>query len=239
MAEVNPSSEVQKLVKKLDVGQVTRTKSIFNQNQIQLLYRKTPQKHIYSRPGKGGGTWRYPKNYYIRQALNSLFGFDWSFEILTTLPEAMDVAKLTGTCVVQGKLTGRVVDDRGVLRDVVRMQFGRSEVKWVKGRSPDDVEGSGKLPKPVDFGNDMKAASTDALKKCASQLGIAADIYDADEFMEITIAESDDDKQKEAENKVRKAKRVLKKEAEKVGDENGGANRDSSDDKPRPAKASS
>ena len=35
----------------------------------------------------------------------------------------------------------------------------------------------------------MKAAATDALKKCASEIGIAADIYNADEFREIKIQE--------------------------------------------------
>ena len=41
----------------------------------------------------------------------------------------------------------------------------------------------------LDYGNDLKAATTDALKKCASELGIASDIYGANEFKE--IAETD------------------------------------------------
>jgi len=36
----------------------------------------------------------------------------------------------------------------------------------------------------VDFGNDMKAAATDALKKCASELGIASDVYGTAEYAE-------------------------------------------------------
>ena len=38
---------------------------------------------------------------------------------------------------------------------------------------------------PLDIGNDFKAAATDALKKCASELGIASDIYGKNEFREI------------------------------------------------------
>ena len=211
---------------KLEHSQVTRTKSIFNKDQTQLLYQKTPDKHIYTRPGKGGGQWRFPKSYYIRQKLNSLFGFDWDFQILTTLPEAFEAAKFTGSCVVQGRLTGRVIDDQGRVREVTRMQWGRADIKWAKGRSPDEVAKlENVLPKPLDFGNDMKAASTDCLKKCASQFGIAADIYDSDDFMELTIADSEEDKAAGAKRKaeqLKKAKqqKVLSSDSEAVGGQN-------------------
>ena len=50
------------------------------------------------------------------------------------------------------------------------MQFGRSDIKfkneWIDGK---------KIPtkEPLDLGNDLKSATTDALKKCASEIGIA------------------------------------------------------------------
>ena len=40
---------------------------------------------------------------------------------------------------------------------------------------------------PLDLGNDLKAATTDALKKCASELGIASDIYAPNEFKAIHV----------------------------------------------------
>ena len=40
-------------------------------------------------------------------------------------------------------------------------------------------------PKPVNLGNDFKASATDALKKCASEFGIASDVYGKNEFKEI------------------------------------------------------
>jgi hypothetical protein len=39
---------------------------------------------------------------------------------------------------------------------------------------------------PLDYANDLKAAATDALKKCASEIGIANDIYGKNEFREIS-----------------------------------------------------
>ena len=38
----------------------------------------------------------------------------------------------------------------------------------------------------LDFGNDLKGAATDSMKKCASMLGIASDVYGKAEFKEET-----------------------------------------------------
>ena len=40
---------------------------------------------------------------------------------------------------------------------------------------------------PLSIGNDMKAAATDALKKCAAEIGIAADIYNKMDFKEVNV----------------------------------------------------
>jgi len=56
------------------------------------------------------------------------------------------------------------------------MQYGCKEIMCRKGT---DI--------PLNLGNDLKAAATDALKKCAAELGIAADIYNADEFREVDV----------------------------------------------------
>jgi isopentenyldiphosphate isomerase len=71
---------------------------------------------------------------------------------------------------------------------IVKEQFGRADVKFKKGTEI-----------PIDYGNDLKAASTDALKKCASELGIASDIYGKNEFKEIKVVKkdkTDDEKEK-------------------------------------------
>lgn len=214
--------QIQKM--ELDLSQVTRTKSVLNQNQIQKLWNSTPRKFKYKRPAKGGGQWDYVRVSYIRKVLDSVFGFDWDFDVETTLGEAFEVAKFTNSCVVKGTLTARVVDDSGRIREVKKTQFGRADVKWKmtgpqgnKTKALDDFSGN---PIPLDFGNDMKAAVSDCLKKCASLWGIAADVYESDEFIEITLTGADNEKAKVAEKKIKKAKDVLKSQADKIGEEN-------------------
>lgn len=180
----------------LYIDQVSRTHSVLNRNQIQKIFNSTPKKYQYSRPGKGGGNWTYVKSSYVRKVLDSVFGFSWDFDIETTLSEAFEIAKVTKTCVVKGKLTVNVKVD-GQWQKISKTQFGRAEVKM---KRDSDI--------PLDFGNDMKAATSDCLKKCASLFGIAADIYEADEFMEIEIIGSDESSErlKQTKKKVEEMK---------------------------------
>lgn len=204
------SKEIDKLKLQLDIKQVTRTTSLLNENQIQKIWNSTPQRFKYTRPAKGGGQWTYIKASYVRKVLDSVFGFNWSFDIDTGLAEAFDVAKLTGGIVVKGTLTCNVKHD-GQWIELKKTQFGRSEVKWKKGFSPDDDVA---VPKPLDIGNDFKAATSDCLKKCASLFGIGADVYEAGEFQEIEITGSQEnsDRTKATEARVRKLKGELKVE---------------------------
>ena len=200
--------EIKKL--QLDVSQVTRTQSVLNQNQIQKIWNSTPQRYKYSRPAKGGGQWTYIKSSYVRKVLDSVFGFNWNFDIETTLAEAFEVAKLTKVCIVKGTLIGKVWNE-GQWVEIKKTQFGRSEVKFKKDSTD-----------TLDFGNDMKAATSDCLKKCASLFGIGADVYEAGEFMEIEIIGSDENsaKHKAAEERIKEAKKAMKSEAKKVGGQN-------------------
>lgn len=205
----------------LDFSQVTRTKAVLNQNQVQKLWNSTPKKYQYKRPAKGGGNWDYVKVSYVRKVLDSVFGFDWDFQVETTLHEAFEVAKFTNSVTVKGTITARVVDDSGRLREIKKTQFGRAEVKWLmerdelgnKTKKLDEFSGN---PIPLDFGNDLKSASSDCLKKCASLFGIASDIYEADEFMEITISGSDVEKVKVTKKKIKQAQDVLEQQSNKV-----------------------
>lgn len=199
----------------LKVDQVSRAESIFNANQIQKIFNSTKERYKYTRPGKGGQTWTYVKASYVRRVLDAIFGFNWDFEIETSLKEAFEVAQLTRVCTVKGILTGRVKVDGNWLA-IKKVQFGRAEVKFKKG--PDGKP----TTQPLDFGNDMKAATSDALKKCASMLGIAADIYDPEEFIEVEIVGSDEasERRKNQEKLIQEAKSAIKQEATKVGGEN-------------------
>ncbi len=230
------ANDVKKEIAKLelDMSQVTRVTSLLNQNQIQKIWNSTPQRFKYTRPAKGGGQWTYIKASYVRKVLDSVFGFNWSFDIETTVAEAFEVAKMTGGIVVKGTLTARVKVD-GEWVELRKTQFGRADVKWQmvaatgpdgqviyetdtygkrkpkKTRKLDEFSGS---PMPLDLGNDFKAATSDALKKCASLFGIGADVYEASEFQEIEIVGSQEnsERSKLTKDKVAKMKKELKVE---------------------------
>lgn len=215
MATEKTKTEIQKM--QLDISQVTRTQSLLNQNQIQKIWNSTPERYKYTRPAKGGGSWTYIKGSYVRKVLDSVFGFNWSFDVETSLAEAFEVAKMSGSIVVKGTLTGKVKSD-GEWVELTKTQFGRADVKWRmtgpngnKTKMIDEYTGS---PIPLDIGNDFKAATTDCMKKCASLFGIGADVYEADEFMAIEIVGSDEAKAgaKATKKKLEKMKKEVKVE---------------------------
>jgi len=140
----------------------------FNAKQLLMILQKTPKEHIYRRKGKGGMEWDYVTGVYVKKVLNYTFGWLWDFEVKEHGREKSEDGELVW---ILGRLTIR---DKSGRTAIVKEQFGRADVKYKKGTKI-----------PVDFGNDLKAASTDALKKCASELGIASDIYGSNEFKEI------------------------------------------------------
>lgn len=133
--------------------------------QLLFVLQKTPKEHIYSRKGKGEKIFDYVTSVYMKKVLNYAFGWMWDFEIKEHGREKEMVWVL-------GKLT---IKDKSGKPMIIKEQFGRSEVKYYKERE------KGML----DFGNDLKSAASDALKKCASELGIASDVYGKQEFKEI------------------------------------------------------
>jgi len=132
--------------------------------QLKQLLRKTPAQYVHTRPAKGGGQWEYVTGGYVRKVLNIMFGWQWSFDII-------DEKVMHGEVVVKGKLT---CTSNGIT--ITKMQFGNKDIICKKGT---DI--------PLSIGNDLKAAATDALKKCAAELGIAADIYNKQDFKEINV----------------------------------------------------
>jgi len=139
--------------------------------QLGFILKKTPAKYVRERPAKGGGQWKYVSGGYVKKCLNLMFGFDWDFEI-------MENQILYGEAIVKGKLTIRTNG-----KTIIKTQFGNKDIIYRK-----KVEGE--LERlPLSIGNDLKAAATDALKKCAAEIGIAADIYNPQEFNEVTVIE--------------------------------------------------
>ena len=149
---------------------LTIATSDLSNKQLLHILQKTPAEHIYNRPAKGGGNWDFVTGVYVKKVLNYVFGWNWDFEIKTHGKEGDQIWVL-------GRLTVRTGETV-----IVKEQFGRADCKKKK-------DGTGYL----DFGNDLKAATTDALKKCASELGIASDIYGKNEFKEIKLTEVSDE----------------------------------------------
>lgn len=160
---------------KVELKDLLKTDSGLSVNQIQKFFTETPANKVKTRPAKGGGEWKYVSGSYVTQVLNSLFAYDWNFTVTTSMDEALKTAQ-TGTIVLQGRLEVRIGD-----RYIVKEQYGRKEVAYKKGTR--DL---------LDFGNDMKAAATDAKKKCASELGLFADVYSQEDFFEATVIEQSD-----------------------------------------------
>lgn len=152
--------------------------NMLNADQLKYLLQRTPKDHLSERKAKGGGMWTYVTGTYVKKVLNLMFGWDWSFEIVEH-----NIDLIIKQCYVLGKLT---INSGG--KTIVKMQFGRADIKylanWEKGVKV-------VTDQPLDVGNDLKAAATDALKKCASEIGVASDVYGKNEFKEISIVTED------------------------------------------------
>lgn len=102
---------------------------------------------------RGGVEVTFVSGEQVASRLNETLGVDgWSFRVLEheIHPEADEAWAL-------GEITA-VIDGH----DVVRQQFGSQKIK--RSRSTGT---------PLDLGFDLKGAGTDAMKKCASLLGVA------------------------------------------------------------------
>lgn len=116
-----------------------------------LIQVATPIEFIKKRPGKGNRDFTYVEGGYVIARLNQIFSpVGWDFEVIEHIIETKEV-------VVKGKLT---IKDHKNGFEIAKTQYGTH---------PRYAE--------VPLGDALKAASTDCLKKCASLLGIALDVY--------------------------------------------------------------
>lgn len=144
-----------------------------NPKQLDLILKKTPSQYVKKRPAKGGGTWDYVTGGYVRKCLNIMFGWDWDFEIVNQ-------QVIHGEAIVQGRLTCRTNG-----KTIIKTQFGNKDIIYKKQTEKDAEKGLER--QPLSIGNDLKAAATDCLKKCAAEIGIASDIYNKEDFKEVRV----------------------------------------------------
>jgi hypothetical protein len=90
--------------------------------------------------------------------LNDALDGNWSFEILEH-----EILEQQDEALVLGKLTAE---------DVVKCQFGSSRI--TRSKETGEV---------ISLADDLKAAGTDSLKKCATMLGVGLYLYNGDKSM--------------------------------------------------------
>ncbi|WP_427365215.1 Rad52/Rad22 family DNA repair protein [Candidatus Caldatribacterium saccharofermentans] len=121
----------------------------------EILEKKFSRKEVKSRPGPGGRTILYVETASVIRRLNEAFDGDWSFEV-----KEKHIDLENGYVWVLGRLS---------CGGVVKEQFGSKAIAY----NPDGSF--------VDLGDDLKAAASDALKKCATLLGVGLYLYEGEE----------------------------------------------------------
>ncbi len=125
-----------------------------NVAQQTFLTQKTPAQFIKERPGPGGTRLQYVEVGYVINILNQAFGYDWDFRIMDQQIGKKQVW-------VRGELTVRINE-----RTIIKGHYGGADIKINRTSN-----------QPVSIADDLKSAASDCLKKCASLLGVAADLY--------------------------------------------------------------
>ena len=115
----------------------------------ELLEKPFEASQIKQRKGNFGQMLDYLETHVVIQRLNDVFDGGWSFEIVSH-------EQLDGEIFVLGKLTAE---------NISKMQFGSKKIT---------VSKQGEV---ISIGDDLKAASSDALKKTATLLGVGLHLY--------------------------------------------------------------
>lgn len=115
----------------------------------ELLEKQFTKDQLKQRKGNFGNMIDYVDVQLILQRLNDSFDGQWNFDIISHQIQATEV-------IVLGKLSAEGVH---------KTQFGSNKIT---------VSKAGEV---VSIGDDLKAATSDSLKKCASMFGVALHIY--------------------------------------------------------------
>ena len=116
----------------------------------QLLEQPFSTEEIKQRDGSFGQTLAYVSGHTVIQRLNDAFESAWSFEIVSHEIQKDEV-------IVLGKLTAE---------GIIKSKFGSSRI--TRARETGEM---------ISLADDLKSAATDALKKCATLLGVGLHLY--------------------------------------------------------------
>ncbi|OGG47817.1 MAG: hypothetical protein A3F84_12810 [Candidatus Handelsmanbacteria bacterium RIFCSPLOWO2_12_FULL_64_10] len=118
---------------------------------LDVLTRPFTPEQIRQREGRGGTRLDYLETHAVITRLNEAFAGAWSFEVISH--------EVTETeAIVHGRLTAGGIS---------KTQFGGSDIARYR-----------ESQKPVSIADDLKAAASDALKKCATLFGVGLHLYD-------------------------------------------------------------
>jgi len=124
----------------------------------ELLEKPFAPEQIKQRVGSFGNVIDYVEGHAIIKRLNDSFDGLWSFEIVKH-----EVMEDLDEVIVLGRLSAG---------EVVKMQFGSSRITRAK-----------ETGNVISLADDLKAAATDAMKKCATLLGVGLHLYNGDRAM--------------------------------------------------------
>lgn len=133
--------------------------------QISEIRKRTPENEIEFKTDENGRKYKSVKGSYMKKKLNLIFGWNWDFKI--TSHEYFQHSR-------EVVVSGRLIINSGAER-IIKEQFGRHylSTKTVKNNNVQTTSA-------VNIGDGFKSAATDALKKCASELGICWDVYSSE-----------------------------------------------------------
>lgn len=137
----------------------------------EKLTAKLPAQIILTREAGKGKKLSYISGATVMDILNATFNYNWNFEIVNhwMQPGVPWVNKYNNNAIeeqgpivfVHGRLTVNTVDENGHPIKIVKESFGSKAV----------------IGKQSEQDSTFKSAQTDALKKCASLLGIGLELY--------------------------------------------------------------
>jgi hypothetical protein len=123
-----------------------------NRELLERLEAPFAAEQIRQREGEQGQLLDYVETHCVIARLNEALAGDWSFEIVE--------------CQLREEISEVMVLGRLSTGNICKMQFGSAKLK--RQRSGGEL---------VCLGDDVKAAASDALKKCATLLGVGLHLY--------------------------------------------------------------
>lgn len=170
---------------------VRRSKSELNESKTpyQRLCDKFPEKYLKRRLLNQGTPDEKVIEYIggdkVIERLNEVIGFAWGFEIVDKIID-IDIGQIA----ILGRLSANI--DGVVTR---KEQWGSSAI---------DTYSNGRI---VSLGDNIKAATTDSLKKCATLLGVGLYLYDSEsmKFPEQNYVLPTTQKKEEEANKIKES----------------------------------